>query len=743
MAVPTSSFHEQLESSSGTCPHTGNDFNLVLQLADPYGVPVPDTKFTVTITATRNNGNVTVTVPALNFQTGPFANADSERDPNFDPDVKPPMSPFFNPGVSGGYLYTVAGELPLRFRPDGLVPVGTVVASSSNNHIPFHYIPSPDHPGVSIGVDYLAPPVPGYTASIDHNGGLAIAGNGSYANLIPAGSHSLLPFTITYPVGRSGVVIADEVIDPRLTVIATSPIARVLSNNIRNSHVNAIYDEIVAECWTSNAKEVAKEHISGQSYSKLIQELVGDSNANLDNGKGLPIDAYIAVGKITRRGNGYVKELGPKVNISTLSPYQLAWDTAIAINPHDPKNIVASYGVLNLDQEYQLINAIPWVAVSHNGGQSWDTFPTQYQDPPASQGFGENRGVSVDKYGHFWYLSTTRLDNSGTLISRPYLMWSVDHGRTWDKVWEAPLPLVAGTIYDFPQFCFGCNEEWKYGIYLCVDVLPTDSNDVYITNFFLPISMDGILASGIKQANLTRLVNTLAVSMITAADDGRVWQMGAMAGFTSARWPSSQSSINDVRLLYKSPGPITDNYAGPFTIGQSNLTNINLATSQYQSLPVFGYFANPQSIIYDQHRKVLYAFLSIQTPIWSQNVTNYLLISGNNGATWSSPIFIGKSSKNNRGFGSMALDSKAGHLSFSWYDGRVDISRGIGLQYYGAVIGSDQLNLLVKSVAISNPTYHIPELVEKQSTYQDQASFTTYQHKVKKHHKTKPHRYVT
>ena len=52
----------------------------------------------------------------------------------------------------------------------------------------------------------------------------------------------------------------------------------------------------------------------------------------------------------------------------------------------------------------------------------------------------------------------------------------------------------------------------------------------------------------------------------------------------------------------------------------------------------------------------------------------------------------------------MALDAVTGDLTFFWYDGRNDPTEQ-SVEYYGAVIPSKQLDRMVKSIPISNPTY--------------------------------------
>ena len=93
---------------------------------------------------------------------------------------------------------------------------------------------------------------------------------------------------------------------------------------------------------------------------------------------------------------------------------------------------------------------------------------------------------------------------------------------------------------------------------------------------------------------------------------------------------------------------------------------------------VVGYFNSVQTVIYDEKRQALYSLRCQQAPDWAQNMRIYLMISRDNGQNWSNPFYISNSNFANRGFPSMALDTKTGDLVFGWYDGRNDKTREVG-----------------------------------------------------------------
>ena len=96
--------HKKCHSSSSddscsTSCESKNSFehNLQLQLFDVYGVPVPDTQFWITVTILKEGNKVTLQLPCINWQSGPFANAPYEP-PISNPYDIPGIFPPFNAG---------------------------------------------------------------------------------------------------------------------------------------------------------------------------------------------------------------------------------------------------------------------------------------------------------------------------------------------------------------------------------------------------------------------------------------------------------------------------------------------------------------------------------------------------------------------------------------------------------------------------------------------------------------------
>ena len=307
-----------------------------------------------------------------------------------------------------------------------------------------------------------------------------------------------------------------------------------------------------------------------------------------------------------------------------------------------------------------------------------------------------------DQYGNIWYGSSNLFDDLGNEINQPFFMVSTDGGQTYTLAYTLPAPST-NFLYDYPQYCFGGDGSGNYGLQFTTDLGNTSTGDLGPVVGFIPIT--GLGAYGTPTpTNLASFVNLNQTPTITASNDGRVWYYGYSAGFGPGLLPTPASGITSVRVIYKSPGPIDQNYAGPwdFSIGNFLSDSISLPTDDAQ--PVTGFFNTIQSILYDDKRQALYCTTSNHYPDFSQNMKLYFSISRDNGQTWSEAIEISNSDFGNRGFASMALDYTTGDLYFGWYDGRHDPTFK-SVKYYGAVILARELNEMVKSIPLSNPIY--------------------------------------
>lgn len=672
------------ESSSTSCKSKESfDHNLQLQLFDVYGVPVPNTQFWITVTILKEGSKVTLQLPTINWQSGPFANAPYEP-PNSNPNGVPGTFPPFN----AGYLYTVDGFLPKEVRPNDIENRSWLVASNNGMSQPFSFTVTPAPPYANIPA--------GYILQVTNFGGLVVQTAGTFGNSAPVGPQVVLPTTVSYIVRPKIKLGNNTKITPAPTNV-TQFTGAFANSAYRDFHTNDAFDGIVAWAWNDNSNQV-------------------DKSNNI-------INLMVTTGKIDKHGK--LKTRKP-VQLTNLPVGFLLFDSGVAINRHNPDNIVVTYSIGNLfgAKETGVYGTI-CRAVSFDGGKTWpapfdgtnslplngatNVQPTGYLAPGIKAGSGDGIRCQSDKYGNIWCCATNFFDDNFNFIDQPFFMVSTDKGVSYQLVYTAPYPDIAnGFFYDFPQFCFGGDGLGKYGLWFRVDYLTTATGDAYFDVGFFPITGPGQYdASATTFAQLKAFTNNLQLGPITASADGRVWIFGYTTGFGSSLMPAPMSSITSMRLTFKSPGAIDSNYAGPWDFNIANYANDILESGQDLSYPGADYFNSVQTNIYDDKRQALYQTSIGHAPDLGQGMRLYFAISRDNGQTWSQPIDISNSDIGNRGFQSMALDVIKGDLYFGWYDGRENPEAG-DINYYGAVITAKELDEMVNKIPLSNPLYTVP-----------------------------------
>jgi hypothetical protein len=633
------------------------DHNIQLQLADSFGIPVPGTQFWVKLKIVKEGEKVTIQLPQINFVTGPTANAPFEL-------------PFLPPRISGGYLYTSDGFLPKNLRPNDVVYRSILGASNDGLSLSFSFAQNPN--------TFHVPPV-GYIVSITNAGALAIQGAGTFGNIIPAGAQILLPSDMTYLAQtkkerrhsklKKNIVLSRGATNT--TQFTGSSQTGAAGTGVRDTHINDAFDGVAAWAWTDNS-------------------MIPDKTNNT-------LNVMVAVGK---NKDGKLKVRDP-IQLTDLPPGIFAWDTAVAINRINKKNIVVSYAILNAP-------STPFRAVSFDGGKTWPHNGPMNIQPSGPNGAGDNRGVSSDRFGNIWYSSTNFEADDHTIINQPYFAASADGGITFELIYTLPPP-PANVMYDFPQFCFGGDGQGNYGLQFTTDFINTVTGDLAPVVGFIPILGLGVFGTPATPILLTEFTNNNQTPSITASLDGRVWYLGTPSGEVPGELPNPGTSISTIRTVFKSPGPLDQNYAGPWDFAQLNLLNeFFFFTGNEISQPFFGFIHNtPQSNLYDEGRQALYGIVSAHFPDNSQNMRLYFRISRDNGQTWSNTFNIANNQSGNRGFQSMALDPVKGDLYFGWYDGRNDPTFK-SLEYFAAIIPAKQLDKMIKNIPLANPMFTLP-----------------------------------
>ena len=659
------------------------EHNIQLQLFDVYGVPVPDTQFWIIVTILKEGKKITLQLPTINWQSGPFANAPYEP-PNSNPYGVPGTFPPFN----AGYLYTVEGFLPKKVRPNDIENRSWLVASNNGMSEAFSFTQDPST---------LPVPPAGYILQVTNFGGLVIQTAGTFGNSASPGAQIVLPTTVSYIVKPQRELKFNTKITSAPTNV-TQFTGAGANTALRDFHTNDAFAGIVAFTWSDNSNQVDKT-----------------------NGV---MNLMVTVGKIGK--DGKLKTRKP-VQLTNLAPGFFLFDTAVAINRTNKNNIVVTYSVANESNPFETGIFIPICrAVSLDGGKTWpapfdgvnslplngltNIQPTGFVVPGLVRG-GSEDGIRCqsDKFGNIWCYATNAFDDFGNLINQPFFMVSTDQGITYTLVYTTPFPDIAnGFFYDFPQFCFGGDGLGNYGLWFRTDYGTPETGDQYFDVGFIPITGLGQYdASATTFAELKAFTNNLQIGSITASSDGRMWIFGYTTGFGPSLMAAPMSSITSMRMTFKSPGAIDSNYAGPWDFNIANYADAILLSGQDLSYPGNSYFNSVQTNIYDDKRQALYQTSIGHAPDLGQDMRLYFAISRDNGQTWSQPIDISNSDIGNRGFQSMALDVEKGDLYFGWYDGRHNPDAG-DLNYYGTVIPAKTLDKLVDAIPLSNPLYTVP-----------------------------------
>lgn len=742
-----------------------------LQLADSNGWGVSGTEFWVHLKVIKDGPLVTIQLPLINFQTGQV----STSDPYYPSgQLQPELPPI------GGYLYTTEGFLPECVRPNDIAPQSIVAASNNGLSPLFSFtFSAPFLGGISSGVgntpgdvlnvdevffnmlqvgqvvsgpgvipgtiitafstgtggpgtytvnysqyvpdqselavsSTLSQPPSGYIVQIRNDGSLNIQCAGAFGNIIQEGPQILLPCSITYVIGKKEKLCKNLKISTGATNITQFPNCCAafppLNIALRDSHVNDAYEGVVAFTWSDNS-------------------MVMDKTSGITN-------AMVAIGKICEDGT---LKVGAPVQLTDFEKSYPAntfgiFNTAVTIvrdGPHKG-NIVVSYGTVNYNVPSSPAGATISTnrAISIDNGQTWPTpydgittqllnGPTNIQ-PSGPAGLGDGRGVACDKYGNVWY-STSNHFNGDTYVNQATIWVSFDGGDTYEVVYTVPL-IVGDEFNDYPQICFGTNETGQYGLYFQTTFGSFITIDAFPSVGFIPIHKFHEIGKT-SYTHLPGLAPALVTADITASNDGKVWIQGNDSGLVAPPY----SFIQPMLIAYKSPsGTALDlNWAGAW-----NTATVNNIGPTYGdngeippgfpvtvSQPIDSYtLASPQSIIYDDARRTLYALVTAQIPDFGQNMSIFFIISRDNGMTWSEPIEISTTNFANRGFQSMALDTKRGHLVFGWYDGRnTDPNVPTAyqtLEYFGAVIPAKKLTELIEKISPSNPVFSVSSVAE-------------------------------
>lgn len=341
------------------------------------------------------------------------------------------------------------GGNPLRpgmtITGNGVAAGTTIIAFASGNGTIGSYIVSPPQtfssttltctPILGNPVTLPSPPS-GYQVMIGPMGDILIGGVGQFFNSLPAGNHNLKPFSMTYPVQTPLTLSQNIAVSNPFTNITNFTSYSATSDALRDVHVTAAYGGKVVFSWADNSAQT-------------------DKTNNV-------MDCVIAIGNVI---NGQLVVQPPITLTHNISNLSWIFCSAVAINPTNPNNIVVSWA--EVIGGIAVGGGIPNRAVSMDGGLTWSNVgPTNIY--PAGGALGDCRGVSADKYGNIWYLTSNEFPPYNT-SNQPTWWVSPDGGVTFYVAYTVPPNTWTECGYDTPQSTFTYDGNGNYGFFYSTD----------------------------------------------------------------------------------------------------------------------------------------------------------------------------------------------------------------------------------------------------------------------------------
>jgi hypothetical protein len=498
-----------------------------------------------------------------------------------------------------------------------------------------------------------------FNVSIDTYGALRVASPINIGGILNPGTYTLPATTITYLITPNKDLTPENlIIGPGFTNINNLN-ESLWNGSLRDLHTNDFYDNTFIFGWLDN------------------------SNIGPNDDPTSTMFFYVSTGTIC---NGKFK-FNPTVNLaSTLvnanNPGYLAnFDTSVAINRTNPLNMVASQTILSVDN---VLEGLIYISVTIDGGLNWST-PNLLLTTP---GYYDARGLIADKFGNFYYVfNQVYINNPGL-----YIYISSNGGYSWNLPIFIPVPATI-QFFDYPQLAVGNNGLGDYGLFIQVDQILLNY-DLVSQIYFFPSTGLGQINSDYQLMTYPN-PNQCSNGVITTKEDGTLF-INSMVGF----YFGVNYYVNS--LFRKSPGALDPLLlTGPNTIINSALC---LAPTNSYPVPGFSYYPiSEYGNIYDNSRKLLYNFFQERPNVYSQDIYLFLVLSFDEGNTFSKRYPIASSHINNRGFSSAFLDTKSGAILVGFNDSR-NSPGSYATQYFAAYLSKEKLDAIVKD-AKSNKKY--------------------------------------
>ena len=663
-----------LTLASAAASADADNVTLTLQKLDISTQPV-DQPFSVTVSIQKDqNNNVTIDIPPI---TQTFAS--SQDSPNADPSH--PFPAFFYPTSHGsevvledttypalpanyplgGYIDTVADNIPVQFRPTSGVPVTFTVGSAVT-------------PGLS------------YTGYIDNQGRLQFAASENVP--VGVGTLATLPARVTYTIGTLPNVTRNNF-----------QISRGPSNAAKwnpNDFPNTTEDVPAAGGYTSihfdfgDFNDPQRGFYNGTYYTTWA-----DNSAELHGNTANQAYKSYALAKIKVGGFGKTFKIERVVNLSrtrggaTLDRNFSYAEGGVAVDPNNEMNLAVTY-------QQRKRSRIGFVlSVSTDAGRTWTKKilglpdpkdPTQPLDPNVPIG-GTDEHSGFDRFGGLWITYLAVMDDAnGNETGGPlYTIYSADQGRTFALI-HTEMPLTPSQVPDVIKGRYGGFDYDYLGIgadatnpnYATVwtsvgDALTTAApNELQQRVFGLRVKGLGVenidLASfkeyilpGSDQAGQGAIdvdaAGTVFVAMMQVnptgtyleqlRDNTRSWLNVLDHGLADDRFSDPRefalTAIGDCTLLPPQPHA---NYLRP----EPNMVAVDKS---------------------DQHPGRLYAVYSNRPNINSVTTRPYLTWSDDKGMTWSNPFTVSSDrSAATAILPGVSVDPITGVVAVSWQDAR-------------------------------------------------------------------------
>lgn len=591
-----------------------------MQLQDQYGY-IAGESFEITLIVHINGPQVTITIPTIN-----------------------------TPIPSGSYPYTGCVIVTVNnFLPKCLWPKSLVYQS------------------FSIKPDNASQPLQDLTLYVGNDGSIRIGSTFNSCNVINEGYQITTPTTITYilenfecqPVAPKNVQVSNE----RSNAIITGYAGYFLE-----FYDNAIVNDTVAICWSSNSKDYPTTTLD---QSVAVGKIVYDS-------KGRPQ-------LVMNQGKVVVKAIERAVCV----------EQGVAINPANVNNIATATPMRDRTTTVEKDFFQGWSARTTDGGNTWISQRVDDKIFTAYRGRGD-WNIAADKYGNFWYFGMYNYSDGqgGWTQDRRFVGYAVssDGGATFKEVGTIT-PVDDSYQADYPRISFGGDGKGGYGAWVTSIEFKGDFSGSQMVVGFFPIfglgnigpitySVQNNLKTVLGDSNYP-ILGARTFAEILATPDGKVYIIGE--GFNTTPLGAMYISSNLTGL----------NNFGPDSFGKSKLisyNNVNLAGGAGNIIynGSRGGKSCSYRLGYDIKKNRIYMGNTDQKPARSGNMMIDLIYSDDNGNSWNLKTPISDTDINVRDNTNLGYDYNTGNILFSWYDARGDPT-GESVNMYAAILNPDNI----------------------------------------------------